>query len=186
MEKLLQDQIVPKLLKTVDKEAAQKLKEERCRYCGRPLHCGNYPRKPRGHKDCDFRYSFNCSNPDCRKRHTPVSVRFLGRRVYSGVVVVLLSAMTCGLNERRVAKLRDELGVDKRTLQRWREWWLDNFVASAFWKAGRASFMPPLAELLLPLSMVDRFQAKQREGLVKLMQFLAPLSIGDQMGRQGM
>jgi hypothetical protein len=45
-------------------------------------------------------------------------------------------------------RIREALQIDSRTLKRWRQWWLDNFVHSSFWKAARARFMPPVCELL--------------------------------------
>jgi hypothetical protein len=75
---------------------------------------------------------------DCRRRRTPESVRFLGRRVYAGLVVVLITAMIHGLKPSRVRRIREALQIDSRTLKRWRQWWLDNFVRSSFWRAARA------------------------------------------------
>jgi hypothetical protein len=45
------------------------------------------------------RLSFTCSI--CDKRHTPASVRFLGRRVYLAATVVLASSVRTGLTGRR-------------------------------------------------------------------------------------
>ena len=50
-----------------------------------------------------------------------MSVRFLGRKVYVGIVVVLVSAMDHGLKPERVQVLRESLGIDRRTLQHWRK-----------------------------------------------------------------
>ena len=66
----------------IDKELAEAVQAGACLYCGAKLHCGDYPRKPRGGPEWDERYSFDCSR--CRKRRTPPSVRFLGRKVYVG------------------------------------------------------------------------------------------------------
>jgi hypothetical protein len=79
-----------------------------------------------------------CAREGCRRRHTPASVRFMGRRVYAGLVVVLESAMLHGLNPERVQRLREVLGIDRRTLERWRQWWLVLFVESSFWREARA------------------------------------------------
>ena len=73
-------------------------------------------------------------------------MRFLGRRVYAGLVVVLMTTMIHGLKPGRVRRIRQALQIDSRTLKRWRQWWLDSFVRSSFWKAARARFMPPLCE----------------------------------------
>jgi len=104
-------------------------------------------------------------------------VRFLGRRVYAGFIVVLLAAMTHGLSEQRVEQVRRTLKVDPRTLSRWRDWWLENFVESSFWKAARARFLPPLCQASLPWSLCQRFDVELRAGLVALLEFLTPLSI---------
>ena len=49
--------------------------------------------------------AFVATREGCRRRHTPPSVRFLGRRVYAGLVVVLVSAMHHGLKPERVQML---------------------------------------------------------------------------------
>jgi hypothetical protein len=103
-------------------------------------------------------------------------VRFLGRRIYAGLVVVLISAMAHGLTADRVQRVREVLNIDRRTLERWRQWWLDNFVRSSFWKAARARFMPPLCEKTLPLSLCLSFEVQRRDRLLALLQFLAPLT----------
>ena len=93
----------------------------RCRSAGSGVTCGGrldsarYPRKPRGGPaglgaEYEWRLSFCCAREGCRRRVTPPSVRYLGRRVYLGVVVVLVSAMEHGLSLRRVAKLHEHLG----------------------------------------------------------------------------
>jgi hypothetical protein len=48
-------------------------------------------------------------------------VRFLGRKVYGGFIVVLLAAMSHGLSADRVRRLRELTGADRRTLERWRD-----------------------------------------------------------------
>jgi len=124
------------------------------------------------------RHSFCCEKEGCRKRHTPRSVRFLGRKVYVGVVVVLVGAMMHGPNARRVAGLHDALGLDKRTLKRWRGWWLEVFVTTPFWKVRRSRFMPVLDEAVMPFCLVEAFEGEQKKGLIRLMKFLAPITVG--------
>jgi hypothetical protein len=117
---------------------------------------------------------------------TPASVRYLGRKVYAGFVVVLLSAMSHGLTPRRVGEIREKLGVDRRTLERWRQWWLETFVGSRFWKEGRARFSPPVAESTLPWSLVQRFGFRGRAGLLRLLRYLAPITVPGAWGGPGM
>ena len=69
-----------------------------------------------------------------------------------------------------------QLGIDARTLKRWRQWWLEQLVDSAFWRAERSRFLPRLCEQSLPLGLCEQFQAQQQKGLLKLLKFLTPLS----------
>ncbi len=174
MDKLLKDADLIKLLNKVDADLAEQMRSEVCLNCHAKLHRDDYPRKPRWVESWDKRYSFTCS--DCRKRHTPPSVRFLGRKVYAGIVVVLVSAMMHGPSAQRIGALHEALGIDLRTLKRWRRWWLEVFNKTPFWKGERGQFMPVLDDFLMPYGLVDSFHAEGREGLVKLLVFLAPIT----------
>jgi hypothetical protein len=90
----------------VDRDLAKKTRTNACP-CGGRLHSANYLRKPRGtparlpEAQC-IRLSFCCDRDGCRKRLTPPSVRFLGPKVYLGIIVILISAMRQGPSPRRV------------------------------------------------------------------------------------
>lgn len=176
MEKLLQDRRLYDFLEQVDRDFAFEAQSGGCEHCGAVLHRGDYSRKPRGGPSWDKRCSFCCSRDGCRKRKTPPSVRFLGRKVYVGVVVVLVSAMMHGANEQRLRRLEQALPICRRTLKRWRQWWTEIFVQCAFWKAERGRFRRPIGQGQMPLGLVEVFGAQQVEGLVKLMKFLAPIT----------
>lgn len=178
MEKLLQDGRLYAFLEQVDKDFASEVQSRGCEHCGAALHRGDYSRKPRGGPSWDRRFSFCCSREGCRKRATPPSVRFLGRKVYVGIVVVLVSAMMHGPSDRRLERLRQELPIDRRTLKRWLQWWTQIFVHLAFWKSQRGRFARRMAEARMPLELVEAFGAQQVEGLVKLMKFLSPITTG--------
>jgi hypothetical protein len=188
MKKLLKDGLLFKLLEKMDSEMADAAEAEGCDDCGEEkLHHGDFPRKPRGgSRRWNKRRSFCCAKKGCRKRKTPPSVRFLGRKVYAGVVVVLVSAMMHGLKPKRVELLREALNIDKRTLERWRTWWLENFADSRFWKSARARFVPRLIETILPLSLVDAFKAKLRAGMARLLEFISPITISARKGAAAM
>jgi hypothetical protein len=179
-QRLLGDARLFSFLRQCDEEMAAETLAGGCR-CGGALHRADYPRKPRGgsteegHGD-EKRLSFCCDREGCRKRATPPSVRFLGRRVYLGAVVVLVSAMVCGPTPARVARLGLELGISARTLRRWREWWRTTFVASAFWKAARGRLARPLAMEEGPGELLERFSGDERERLVATLRLLAPLT----------
>ena len=74
-----------------------------------------------------------------------------------GFVMVLLSAMQSGVTDNLINELRLSLGVARRTLQRWRHWWHEIFVATPFWELGRGHFVPPIEPAALPMSLLDRF-----------------------------
>ena len=120
---LLRDASFWLFLFSVDQDLAETARQKACP-CGGRLHCANYPRKPRGGPDDlpeEYRYrlSFCCDRDGCRKRVTPPSVRFLGRKVYLGAVVILVAAMRQGPSPRRVRELSDLFGADRRTIARW-------------------------------------------------------------------
>ena len=168
------------LLLQADEERAAKVRAAGCS-CGGVLHRAPYPRKPRGlpvelqqldHK----RHSFCCNRSGCRSRYTPQSVFYLGRHVYVSVLMVLGTAMRCSVSGRALRELCQVLGVPRATLDRWRAWWNHDVLATPFWKAACARFMPPVSQAL-PGALLARFTAT--DPLAQLMQalrFLAPLS----------
>jgi len=172
----LADEQLYQLLDIVDVDLLQQAREKGCLLCGGRLHRSDYDRKPRGGPQWELRFSLCCAEEGCRRRHTPASVRFMGRRVYAGLVVVLVSAMIHGLKPERVKVLREALKIDRRTLERWRQWWLGIFVDSSFWREARARFMPPLCQKTLPLSLCVSFEVERRDRLLDLLKFLAPIT----------
>lgn len=181
----LADQLLPQVVSKVDADLSAKVRQGGCLHCSGKLHSARYRRKPRGRPKQDqerkeeiWRDSFCCDQDGCRKRHTPPSVRFLGRKVYWGFIVVLVAAMHHGVKPARLKILRETLGVDSRTVERWREWWLQAFAQSAFWKAARARFSPPLDPKALPQALCEAFKVDRRDRLLRLLQFLSPVTTG--------
>ena len=169
------------LLLAIDRELAAQERRRGCGHCGGVLHSAQYPRKARGlhsiepGQDSLSRFSFCCET--CRRRSTPASVRFLGRRAYPAALVLLLSAMDGGVNARKTAALRVAFGVARRTLERWRSWWRNVFVCTRFWHAQRARVMPPLVHDKLPASLLERFQADSfLARVIQCLHFLGPLT----------
>jgi hypothetical protein len=151
--------------------------------CGGPLHQANYPRKPRGGPQGlgpghDERLSFCCAEDGCRRRTTPPSLRFLGRRVYFATVVVLISAMRHGATPERMRRLRAVVGVDRRTVERWRQWWRTDFIDSPFWRVIGAALIPPVATAQLPASLLTRFRGKPEARLIAFLRWLGPITGG--------
>jgi hypothetical protein len=180
---LLRDPKLWALLLVFDEDLAREVRAAGCAVCGGALHSARYPRKSRGGPtglgaEHDRRLSFCCSSDGCRRRRTPRSVRFFGRRVYVGVVFVLVSAMRHGTTADRVRELRAQIGVSRRTLGRWRTWWTETFPATAFWKTARARFSPPVRSGRLSASLVERFlPPAEAERIVALLAFLSPLTV---------
>ena len=85
-------------LKRVDEAEAEACREAGCPRCGGDLHSARYPRKPHGLapelRDDVRRFSFCCV--DCRRRMTPPSVRFFGRRFRVAPLFLLVSALVLG------------------------------------------------------------------------------------------
>ena len=178
-QRLLAESKLRAFLEKVDREMAEKAHEAGCLKCGGKLHRADYWRKPRGLGDppeWERRYSFCCSREGCRRRRTPPSVRFLGRKVYSGAVLVLVSAMTDGMTAKALERLRELFGIAGRTLKRWRRWWQQEVLQGPFWKAARSAFIPPVDEGKFVFCLWQRFGADSAEGLVGLLRFLSPLA----------
>jgi len=175
---LLQNPKFFSLLLQIDIDEAAKVQACHCP-CGAVLHKADYPRKPRGcprevRPDFETRFSFCCSQ--CRKRTTAMSVRFLGRRLYLGLIVVLISVRRTTLNAAAV-QLMEALGVPERTISRWRNWWLQVFPATPLWQAACARFMPPVQTIHLPSSLIERFTGVAAHKATHLLLFLTPLSV---------
>jgi len=175
---LLQDSRFFRLLLQIDIELAAQSRAGGCQ-CGGVLHCANFPRKPRCclnevRADYESRFSFCCNR--CRKRTTAVSVRFLGRRVYLGLAVVLMSAGRVEATST-VARLSEILDVPARTIQRWRNWWVEQFPLTPLWQATCARFMPPVALGQLPAGLIERFEGAATESFMRLLIFLSPLTV---------
>ena len=172
---LLQDPSFFLLLFRIDEQLAADTRAGGCA-CGGVLHSARYPRKLRGcpaqvREHYCWRLSFCCAS--CRRRTTPGSVRFLGRRVYLAVVLTLVPPR----GNATAHPLMSLLGVPVRTLNRWRAWWQRDFFDTPFWQSVRGRFETPVLSEGLPQSLVERFDAQtpaQRQ--VQVLRFVAPLN----------
>ena len=139
----------------IDREMADEAQLEGCAHCGGRLHVACYPRKPRGmgcalDKSWESRLSFCCASAGCRRRCTPPSVRFLGRKVYLGAMVVLVTAMEQGLSAKRRKQLIEQLDLYPQTLARWCRWWRKIFPDSRCWQTNRGHFILTVDASQLP------------------------------------
>jgi hypothetical protein len=169
------------LLVRLDEAIMRRVAAEGCPLCEGPLHRSDYNRKPRGARIArageEFvrRFSLCCGREGCRKRATPPSVRFLGRRVYLGVVVLVASMVA--LTVRSAKEIRRRTGVPARTTRRWLGWWQGPFL-------GTEEFVTICARLVgvdiggVPASIVGRLQGTWTERVQRMLEWLAPLTTG--------
>jgi hypothetical protein len=131
-------------------------------------------------EDFSSRLSFSCAR--CRTRSTSLSVRFLGRRVYLALAVVLVSDSGRGSTSASAgaaAKLGAELGVPRQSLKRWRNWWSEQFPLTPLWRATCARFMPAVDVAELPAALLGRFAGSLTESVMRMLVFLSPVTLRD-------
>ena len=171
-------------LNKIDQEFVEEAKEQRCP-CGGHLHQADYPRSPMGiptflRQWYEKRFSLCCDQ--CRKRTTPMSVRFFGRRWFPAPWLAFLSILTLGINERRLAQVKRYLGmtISESTWKRWRRWWRESFVITPFWQQTKGLLVTTSQSMTGPFPRVlfDLFQGKGEAKLMSLLRLLAPLTAG--------
>jgi len=105
-------------------------------------------------------------------------LRFLGRKVYLAATIILAAVLDEGTTAARLQWLKEVVGVDRRTVERWRRWWLKIFTKTSFWQIARAAFIPPVNEDALPAALLERFSGRATEQMRALLRFLSPLTGG--------
>jgi hypothetical protein len=180
-QSVLADVRLFELLGRIDQDLARVVQGKGCGQCGGRLDRADYARKPRGMPaelgaEHAVRRSFCCAAEGCRRRNTPPSVRFLGRRVYVGAAIVGITALRAGARRDEARALRAGLGVSRRTLARWRRWWRDGFAASAFWRTARGQLRTPVPAHGLPGALLRRFTGDLQSQLIATLRFLAPIT----------
>ena len=167
----------------LDHLIADEVRASGCPHCGDVLHAAPYPRKPRGVDDAllgehyQSRLSFCCQRDGCRKRCTPPSVRFMGRKVYLGVIITLICALEQGLTPQRRARLVDELDLWPQTFARWQSWWRKQVPATQHWQALRARLMPSSGSAALPDALLGQLPGKSlSQQIIHFAQLMMPLS----------
>ena len=177
---LLADVTFHHALLKLDEEIAAEWHQRGCGRCGARVDVANFERKPRAVLGSGWpelgsiRFSFCCRAEGCRKRSTPPSVRFLGRRIYFGAVVLIASVLMGGVGS--IGKLSRQLGPSRRTLMRWRRWWTRTFPRTARFReiVGRVSAVNSAD---LPGALLDRVSGSEPERVLRMLQILKPLSI---------
>ena len=182
--KLLNNANFHDFLSQLDSGLAQKCQEQGCQHCSGLLHQADYPRSPFGlplkHREHYLsRLSFCCKT--CRKRITPPSVRFFGRRWFPAPVFMLICLLRSGVSERRLTQIKRHfrISVSISTWHRWRRWWRERFELTQFWQASKGLVTSTLNEhKAMPRALLDCFKDEPPERLSQLLVFLSPLSRG--------
>jgi hypothetical protein len=167
-------------LMAIDARIAQQVQSGACRFCGGRLHRGDYPRKPRGGviaraaETFRRRFSLCCSEEGCRRRATPPSVRFLGRRVYASAVVIVASAVA--LLTATASQAMRSTGIAARTTRRWLRWWRGTFPSTEVFVELSGRFLPALSRPRLPASILERLTGTLAARVQSLLRWLLPLT----------
>lgn len=156
-----------------DERVAAAVQAAGCPVCAGRLDQARYPRKPRGGdialagEALAWRRSWCCAREGCRKRVTPPSLVFLGRRVYLAITVV-------------VAAWRDLVALTappRRTVRRWQAWFATLALGTRWFEEVRGRLAPPWQPgESLPAALVARVLPGRTPAaaLIATLRLLAP------------
>lgn len=178
---LLRDARFSELLMDMDRERLDEVRAGGCSKCSGPLHAGHFERKPAGilvppdqlPEGYSTRFDLCCGW--CRSRTLPSSVRFLGRKVFLAVAIVVATALVRGGDRNVIELLRQQLGASRNTLARWCRWWRA-LTETGLWIGSRGTLPVDLDEQTLPASLLARYAGSAADRMVHLLGFLRPLS----------
>ena len=164
-----------------DKDTALEIKAVSCPFCSGPLDHASYERKPRNTPaglpdEFNTVFSLCCRRDGCRKRITPPSLRFFGRRVYL-LFIMIKSCADCGRNPSGLIATKARLwGMSRQALKRWYEFWQNTFSLSGFWRFSKGLLPINSGDLPLPEHLLQSFRCLffAPEHWLKLLQFLSP------------
>lgn len=169
-------------LRHVDQVAADAIDRVGCRHCGGRLDVANFPRKVRGLDPAseaaggyDVRLSLCCAREGCRRRATPPSVRFFGRRIFASVVFMLVAFGTGGSSVDSALPTSPP-PPSWETRKRWAWWWAERFVLEP-WFVVLASRMATPVDLRCPAKdLLSRFDGGIVDRIVNVLGLLAPMT----------
>lgn len=163
-----------------DARVTASVKARGCPDCSGRLDQANYPRKPRGGQVgeageiFDRRRSLCCARDGCRRRRTPPSLLFMGRRVYLAITVVAATWAAA------VAIPAASTSPPRRTLRRWLGWFAVAAPRTPCITELRARLTPALEpDESLPGALIERLLPGRTmaAALTATLGLLAPLSI---------
>jgi len=109
---------------------------------------------------------------------------FLGRKVFFGVVVLLLPILMDGPSPERLRRLESRFSVSRRTLYRWRRWWREAVPRSRWWQAERGYWATPVDPQHLPTSLLAVFSGIESafDRVIAVLKRLSSFIASDQVG----
>jgi len=152
-------------LREFDRENFLLAKSKGCSHCQGPLDTANYPRKTRGMGEGDeTRFSLCCRREGCRRRVTPPSLRFLGRKVFSAWIVILAVEYFRELGLARQ--------IARQTVARWKKFWRDHLAETRPFIRRARSFLPPdTPSTESPSTLLKYFGFPIRESWIPTLKF---------------
>jgi hypothetical protein len=162
LPEILQSTNLFHLLHRIDTDLAAQQQKAGCPFCGGALHYSNYQRKPRGGPTLPENYlirlSLCCSREECRRRTLPKSTLFMDRRVYFRVVILIVTTLSQSkpqeYSKNRLSKMID---ADRKTINRWLDYFHELFPTSRIWQAVCGFFPPFVTALKLPGALVEYY-----------------------------
>jgi hypothetical protein len=111
---------------------------------------------------------------------TPPSLRFLGRKVFFGVLILLLPVLRDGPTPERLNRLCETFAVSMRTVRRWCRFWRETFVTSRVWQAARGRFAAPVRAEAMPGSLLGAFSeiSDPESRVVAVLRLVSPIGAG--------
>ena len=92
-------------------------------------------------------------------------LRFLGRKVYVSILVLLVTSMTQGPSPKRLCAFETEHGISPHTVRRWSRYWRETFVIQNAWRYHRGNLLPPIDEEGLPHTLLARLEQSAMDKL---------------------
>lgn len=162
LPELLQTTNLFHLLHRIDIDLATQQQKAGCSFCGGSLHYSNYQRQPRGGpvlpENLYTRLSFCCSKEDCRRRTLPKSTLFMDRRGYFRVVILIVTTLNQSKpQEYSKNMLSKMLGANRKTINRWLEYFRKIFPESQAWRTVRGFINPAITNIGLPGSLLQYY-----------------------------
>lgn len=138
---ILEDSSFFQTLQSFDEDICEAARQSGCGFCEGHLDSSHYMRKPRGIEWAAIdaqsmrRFSLCCRSAGCRKRTTPMSLRFAGRKVYCSLFILLYVAVNESRQDQSVNELHRRFGLSRETGRRWIRIFTCRLTQSRWWKS---------------------------------------------------